>query len=286
MHMFTDVAGWENLRKYGIEEWITEKKSSGQIRQAGFSFHGNTEMFLRILDAYDWDFCQIQYNYLDEVSQAGRRGLMAAAEKGIPVVIMEPLRGGKLVNMLPPAAEKAIADNSRKRTAAEWGLRWLWDQSQVTVVLSGMNTMEMLEENCRIAADAKVGDFTEEDQRMIGEIRDAINGNMLVGCTSCGYCMPCPKGVDIPSTFYFYNQTALFGKSRIRFEYAQVVGIRKEPSFATQCVGCGKCEKHCPQSIPIRQKLKEADRVLRPLPYKIGINAARAFMLKRGKSAH
>ena len=281
MHMFTDVAGWENLKKYDIEEWIKGKKEAGQIKQVGFSFHGNTDMFKKILAAYDWDFCQIQYNYMDEVSQAGRDGLMAAAEKGIPVIIMEPLRGGKLVNMLPEEAKEAIARNSKKRSAAEWGFRWLWDQPQVTVVLSGMNSMEMVEENIRIASEAKAGEFTEEDHAMIAEIRNAINAKTKVGCTGCRYCMPCPKGVDIPSTFYYYNQTTIEGKSKARFEYARVVGIRKEPSFASQCVECGKCEQHCPQAIEIRKVLKEADKVLRPFPYKVGINVARKIMLKR-----
>ena len=280
MHMFTDIAGWENLKKYDIESWIADKKASGQIRQIGFSFHGNTDMFLKILNVYDWDFCQIQYNYLDEVSQAGRKGLMAVADKGIPVVIMEPLRGGKLVNMLPDAALKAIDNNSKKRSAAEWAFRWLWNQSQVSVVLSGMNSMEMLEENCRVASEVKVSEFTPEDDAMINTIREAINGKMLVGCTGCAYCMPCPKGVDIPSTFYFYNQTAITGKVKARFEYAQVVGLRKEPSFASQCIQCGKCEMHCPQSIEIRKMLKEADKTLRPWPYKVGINLASKFMVK------
>ena len=283
MHMFTDVAGWENIKNLGIEEWIEEKKAAGQIRQVGFSFHGNTEMFLRILDAYDWDFCQIQYNYLDETSQAGRRGLMAAAEKGIPVIIMEPLRGGKLVNLLPKAATQAIEANSKKRSPAEWAFRWLWNQEQVTVVLSGMNSIEMLEENARVAGEVVAGEFTGEDDAMIETIKAAIGAMMKVGCTGCGYCMPCPKGVDIPSTFYYYNQTAVSGKAKARFEYAQVVGMRKETCFPDQCVQCGKCEMHCPQSIAIRDNLKKAGKVLYPWYMKLGLKVARRFALKRKK---
>ncbi len=281
MHMFTDIAGWENLSRFGIGDWIAEKKQSGAIRQIGFSFHGSTDMFLKILDAYDWDFCQIQYNYLDENSQAGRAGLKAAAQKGIPVMIMEPLRGGKLVNLLPAEAEKAIASHSTRRSAAEWAFRWLWDQPEVTVVLSGMNSLAMLEENARIASEARVGEFTEDDRSMIETIRRAITDKTLVGCTGCRYCMPCPKGVDIPSVFYYYNQTAIEGKLKARFEYAQVNGIRREPGFPSQCVGCGRCEQHCPQGLPIRELLKKADKALLPFPYKAGINAARSFMLKR-----
>ena len=284
MHMFTDIAEWENLKALGIEDWIKKHKADGSVRNIGFSYHGETEMFLKILDAYDWDFCQIQYNYLDEHSQAGRRGLQAAAEKGIPVVIMEPLRGGKLVN-LPDKAKEALAGgrtsgtDSKGYTPAELGLRWLWDQPGVTCVLSGMNSEDMVNENIRIASDAEPGHFTEEDFAVIEQIKKIIREREKVGCTGCRYCMPCPKGVDIPGNFYYYNLMYMEKKSPARFEFAQNMGMRKEPGFASQCVGCGKCEQHCPQHINIREKLKEADKALRPLPYKIGINAARKFMI-------
>ncbi len=280
MHMFTDIAGWENLKKIGIEDWIQEKKKSGRIRQIGFSFHGNTEMFMKILDAYDWDFCQIQYNYLDEVSQAGKKGLLAANSKGIPVVIMEPLRGGKLAASLPSKAMDAIKSNAVRRSPAEWALRWLWNQSEVSVVLSGMNSLEMLEENAGVASDVKVGEFTDTDFEMIEKIKAALTENIIVGCTGCAYCMPCPKGVDIPSAFYYLNQTKISGKGKARLEYAQVVGIRREPNLPGQCIGCGKCEKHCPQSIPIREMLKQADKMLCPPLLKLGMKAARKIMLK------
>ena len=281
MHHMTAQNQWDKLEKLGVKEWIEEKKKSGQIRNIGFSYHGNTEDFIGILDAYDWDFCQIQYNYMDEHTQAGRKGLMHAAEKGIPVVIMEPLRGGKLVNLLPQKAKDLIASDRRGYTPAEYGLRWLWNQPEVTCVLSGMNSIEMVQENCRIASNATAGSFTEEDFRVIDKVKEIIAESELVGCTGCRYCMPCPKGVDIPALFRSYNMTALESKSAARFEYAQTVGLKKEPAFATQCISCGKCEQHCPQSIPIREKIKEADKVLRPLPYKIGINVARAFMLRK-----
>ena len=281
MHHMTAQNQWDKLEKLGVKEWIEEKKKSGQIRNIGFSYHGNTEDFIGILDAYDWDFCQIQYNYMDEHTQAGRKGLMHAAEKGIPVVIMEPLRGGKPVTLLPQKAKDLIASDRRGYTPAEYGLRWLWNQPEVTCVLSGMNSIEMVQENCRIASNATAGSFTEEDFRVIDKVKEIIAESELVGCTGCRYCMPCPKGVDIPALFRSYNMTALESKSAARFEYAQTVGLKKEPAFATQCISCGKCEQHCPQSIPIREKIKEADKVLRPLPYKIGINIARAFMLRK-----
>ena len=277
MHMFTDYAEWVRLQNLGIEQWIARQKEEGRIRYIGFSYHGDTEMFLKILDAYDWDFCQIQYNYLDEHTQAGRTGLQAAAKKGIPVIIMEPLRGGKLVN-LPEQAKQVLASHGKGYTPAELGLRWLWNQPEVTCVLSGMNSEEMVNENIRIASEAEPGHLTEEDMEIVAQIRQIIRQREKVGCTGCRYCMPCPKGVDIPGNFHYYNLMYMEKKSSARKEFARNMGLRKEPGFATQCVGCGLCEKHCPQHLPIRQKLKEADRDLRPLPYKIGIQIARKIM--------
>ena len=277
MHMFTDYAEWVRLQKLGIEQWIARQKEEGRIRYIGFSYHGDTEMFLKILDAYDWDFCQIQYNYLDEHTQAGRTGLQAAAKKGIPVIIMEPLRGGKLVN-LPEQAKQVLASHGKGYTPAELGLRWLWNQPEVTCVLSGMNSEEMVSENIRIASEAEPGHLTGEDMEIVAQIRQIIRQREKVGCTGCRYCMPCPKGVDIPGNFHYYNLMYMEKKSSARKEFARNMGLRKEPGFATQCVGCGLCEKHCPQHLPIRQKLKEADRDLRPLPYKIGIQVARKIM--------
>ena len=284
MHHLTDVAMWEKLKAVGIEEWIDEKKKSGVIRNIGFSYHGNTDNFLKILNDYDWDFCQIQYNYLDEDTQAGVDGLKAAADKGIPVVIMEPLRGGKLVNMLPDGAKKAFKESSRGWTPAEWAFRWLYNQEAVTVVLSGMNSVEMVEENCKTASEALPGHLTEDDFKTLDVVKEKIRENEKVGCTGCRYCMPCPKGVDIPGTFRCYNAMYTESKREGRFEFAQTVGLTKEPAFASQCIECGKCEKHCPQNIPIRQKLKEADKALRPLPYKVGINVVRKFMFRKAKT--
>lgn len=279
MHMLTDYAEWEHLKELGIEQWIARQKAEGRIRQIGFSYHGETEMFLKILDAYDWDFCQIQYNYLDEHTQAGRKGLQAAAKKGIPVIIMEPLRGGKLVT-LPDKAREVLASDRKGYTAAELGLRWLWDQPEVTCVLSGMNSAEMINENIRVASEAEPGHLTPEDMQTVAQIKNIIREREKVGCTGCRYCMPCPKGVDIPGNFYYYNLMYMEKKSSARREFAKNMGLRKEPVFASQCVGCGLCEKHCPQHIKIREQLKEADRNLRPLPYRLGIHVARKIILR------
>ena len=279
MHMFTDIAEWERLKALGIEEWIARHKADGSIRQIGFSYHGERQMFAKILDSYDWDFCQIQYNYLDEHSQAGVEGLKAAAKKGIPVIIMEPLRGGKLVK-LPESARKVLKESGRDYSPADWSFRWLWNQEEVTVVLSGMNSLEMVEENCRSASSAMPGDLKESDLDVIDRIRKEIRAKEKVGCTGCRYCMPCPKGVDIPGNFYYYNLMYIDGKTQARYEFAQAMGFRKEPGFASQCVGCGKCEQHCPQHLSIREKLKEADKALRPLPVKAAIEIARKFMVR------
>ncbi|SKA71253.1 hypothetical protein SAMN02745111_02185 [Eubacterium uniforme] len=283
MHHLTDVAMWEKLKAVGILEWIEKKKKEGSIRNIGFSYHGNSENFITILEDYNWDFCQIQYNYMDEVTQAGVIGLKAAAKKGIPVVIMEPLRGGKLVNMLPEKAKKLIDNNERGWSAAEWAFRWLYNQPEVTVVLSGMNSIEMVKENCRVASDSGEGNLNESDLKLLEEIKRLIKEKEKVGCTGCRYCMPCPKGVDIPGIFACYNTMYIENKNSGRFQFAQTVGLTKEPAFATQCIECGKCETHCPQNIPIREKLKEADKALRPLPFKIGIGIARKYMLRKAK---
>ncbi|MDO4408990.1 MAG: aldo/keto reductase [Eubacteriales bacterium] len=285
MHHLTDLPMWEKLKDVGILDWIKEKKAAGAIRNIGFSYHGNTDNFQKILNDYDWDFCQIQYNYLDEVSQAGVDGLRAAAAKGIPVVIMEPLRGGKLVNMLPAGAKKVMQESGRGWSPAEWAFRWLYNQPEVTVVLSGMNSLQMVEENCRTASEAEPGHLTEEDFEVLEKVKEIIREREKVGCTGCRYCMPCPKGVDIPGIFRCYNAMFTESKSLGRFQFAQTVGLTKEPAFATQCVQCGKCEQHCPQGLPIREKLKEADKALRPLHYRLAIHFVRAFMYRKPRKA-
>lgn len=277
MHMLTDIAAWEKLKKLGIVEWIQQKKKEGKIKNLGFSYHGNTEMFLEILEDYDWDFCQIQYNYMDEHSQAGRKGLEAAAKKEIPVIVMEPLRGGKLVDLLPEKAKKIIAENKRGWSSAEWAFRWLMSQPEVTCVLSGMNSLEMVKENVRIASEVQEHEFTPEDFQIIEQIKAEINRNTKVNCTACAYCMPCPKGIDIPTAFRCYNQMYTENKSSGRFEYMQIVALQKEMSDISKCVECGKCEMHCPQHIEIRKKLKEAQRKLQPFYYRAAIKMVRLF---------
>lgn len=270
MHMLTDVQTWERLKSLGILEWLEEKKKNGAIRQVGFSYHGNSDMFCQLVDAYDWDFCQIQYNYMDENSQAGRKGLQYANKKGLPVIIMEPLRGGKLVNRLPKEAEKIFEKYPVKHTPAQWALRWLWNQPEVTCVLSGMNSKKMVQDNIKTASTVSVGEIGTKEEAMLQKVVQAINAKMKVGCTGCAYCMPCPKNVDIPGTFSAYNRCFSEGKRVALVEYFMCTAMRKNSSAASNCVECGKCEKHCPQHIKIRKELKNARKQLENPAYKIG----------------
>jgi len=269
MHMLTDTDTWKRLIDLGIEEWLAEKKACGAIRQVGFSYHGNAEMFCALVDAYDWDMCLIQYNYMDEHSQAGRRGLHYAHAKGLPVMIMEPLRGGKLVSRLPEEAKRIFADYKISHTPAEWAFRWLWNQPEVTVVLSGMNSDPMVRENIATATSVQVGEIGPGEEEMLRQVVAAINADMKVGCTGCGYCMPCPKGVDIPGTFAAYNRRYAEGRFWSLVDYVICTALRKNSTAASNCIGCGKCEKHCPQGIEIRNKLKDAKKVLETPIYRI-----------------
>ena len=279
MHMLTDIPTWEKLKKLGMVEWIEGKLASGQIRNIGFSYHGKTNMFQKLVDAYDWDFCQIQYNYIDEYSQAGVEGLRYAHAKGLPVIIMEPLRGGRLVDLLPESAKELFRGEGEQRTPAELAFRWLYNQPEVTCVLSGMNSMEMVEQNVKTASESPVGCLTRAEEKLIAQVKLEIEKNVKVGCTGCGYCMPCPKGVDIPGTFRCYNAMYSEGKKSGRRDYLQCTAFRKDTSSASQCIGCGKCESHCPQHIEIRKELKNAAAELENLRYKAMKTAIQEFHL-------
>ena len=278
MHMLTDIATWKRLCDIGILEWIEEKKNKGEIRQIGFSYHGSSSMFCRLVDAYPWDFTMIQYNYMDENTQAGRKGLHYAHNKGMPVMIMEPLRGGKLVKNLPEDALRVFERYKTKRSPAEWAFRWLWDQSEVTVVLSGMNSSEMILENIKTASNVSAGELSDEDKTMLRSVAAAINSKMKVGCTGCGYCMPCPRGVDIPGTFAAYNRKYSEGWFAALREHFMGTAARKDSAAASECIGCGKCEEHCPQNIEIRARLKDAQKELEGPIYKIARKIAQTFV--------
>lgn len=268
VHMLTEVSVWNRLLNLEILKWVEDKKKSGQIINFGFSYHGGKEEFKKLIDVYDWDFCQIQYNYLDENNQAGRSGFEYAASKGIPVMIMEPLRGGKLVNNLPKEVKDIWGNAYVKRSPAEWAFRWLWNQHGVTTVLSGMNSMEMLKENIVAASDEKGYSFSELDIDLFEKVRKILNNTIKVPCTGCNYCMPCPAGVDIPVCFSCYNDIEIEGKNGAKMKYMMQTTIKKNSSNASQCKQCGKCEKHCPQKIEIRKELKNVSKNLEGFPYK------------------
>ena len=278
MHMLTDLPTWQRLEALGIRDWIRKKMDSGAIRQIGFSYHGNADMFCKLVDANDWDFCQIQYNYLDETSQAGRDGLKYAASKGIPVVIMEPLRGGRLVNGLPKSALKLLSSGDTPRTPAQWAFDWLWNQPEVTVVLSGMNSLEMVQDNTAFADKAYAGMLSEADQEILQKVVKEILSHMAVGCTGCRYCMPCPKNVDIPGIFFAYNMAKSQGLLTAEKSYFMTSALRRDSTSPFNCVECGKCEKHCPQHIEIRKMLKEAGKTLENPIYKAAAYVTRKVM--------
>lgn len=265
MHTLNSIEQWRRLVGFGAEEWIKRKKAAGQIGSIGFSYHGGREDFRRIVDAYPWDFCMIQYNYMDESNQAGKEGLLYAAEKGMAVMVMEPLLGGRLATRLPEEARAIWKSANLDRTPAEWALRWVWNHPQVVTVLSGMNTLEMLDQNVKIAGIASPNSLTEEELALFKEARRIIQGKTKVSCTGCAYCMPCPFGVDIPLCFSFYNETAVTSALSTRMKYITYVGDHG----ASQCKKCGKCEEHCPQGIPIREALNSTAKALERFPYRL-----------------
>lgn len=278
LHMLTDINQYKRLQEYGIEKWVENEKKRRRIKNFGFSFHGRKDSFIELIDAYDWDFCMIQYNYLDENYQAGTEGLKYAHSKGIPVIVMEPLRGGKLANGLPKSALEEFHKANPDRSPAEWGFRWLWDHPEVTSVLSGMNDENQIEENIKIASEAKAGDFTNKDLAAIEIAVNIIRENIKVDCTGCGYCMPCPAGVDIPNCFSRYNDSCIVSKTNIRFNYMVTAGVVPDKkSYASLCKKCGKCEKHCPQEIKIMDTLEQAAKFLEPIWVKPLADIMRSF---------
>jgi uncharacterized protein len=247
---------WANLKKLGIDEFLDSAIKDGRIKYAGFSFHDKLEVFKEIVDYYDWSFCQIQYNYLDENFQAGTEGLNYAADKGLGVVIMEPLRGGKIVRNLPEAVMNTFDKAEEKKSPAEWALRWVWNHPEVSVVLSGMSTMDNVTENLKTASVAAPNSLTEKELEILNEVKKVFNDRIKVNCTACEYCMPCPVGVNIPKNFAVYNEYSLFVTPETEKELKGRYSMVGPQERADKCVECGKCEGHCPQAIKIRQELK------------------------------
>jgi uncharacterized protein len=257
---------WEKVETLGIKEFLDRAKADGRIKNAGFSFHGAGEDFARIVDAYSWDFCQIQYNFLDEKNQAGKKGLEYAASKGLGVVIMEPLRGGNLTKTVPPAIQEIWDEAPKKRTPAEWALRWIWNHPGVTVVLSGMNDESHIKENLAIADTATSGSLTGEELALVQHVEKKYRELLKVGCTGCQYCMPCPQGVNIPLCFEEYNNLYLTGNTDgEKFMYAARLGgavALGKSEYASLCVQCGECAEKCPQHLEIPTLLESVVKEL------------------------
>jgi uncharacterized protein len=246
---------WDKMEKLEVLDFLDKAKADGRIINAGFSFHGSIDDFKRIVDAYPWTFCQIQYNFLDEKNQAGTEGLKYAASKGLGVIVMEPLRGGKLTDPLPPAVQDIWNEVEVKRTPVEWALRWIWNHPEVTVVLSGMNEESHVKENLKIADEACPDSLTENELRLVNKVEQKYRELMKTGCTGCRYCSPCPSGVDIPACFEIYDNFYLSGNEKeAKLMYAAKPGgiIRGDiPGYASQCVQCGQCAEKCPQQLDI-----------------------------------
>jgi predicted aldo/keto reductase-like oxidoreductase len=250
---------WEKAKENGVIEFLDDALKQGKIINAGFSFHGLAEDFNKIVDDYDWTFCQIQYNFLDTENQAGTAGLQYAAAKDMAVIIMEPLRGGNLAKTPPPSIKKIWAKADNKKTPVEWSLSWLWNQPEVTVVLSGMNSENQIKENLAIAEKVVPNALTEKEVKLVEEAADEFRRVMKVGCTGCQYCMPCPAGVNIPSCFETYNSRHTFKDKQAKLMYLFFNGgaMTDKPSLASVCVQCEKCLDKCPQHLPIPDLLEE-----------------------------
>jgi len=254
-----DQERWDRVRSLGVQEWMLRKRSEGKIRYIGFSFHGPLREFTSIVDGWDaWDVCLVQYNFMNVTHQAGTSGVRYAAARGIGVAVMEPLLGGALAN--PPESVKRIwLEAAADRTAAEWALRWLWNQEEVGTVLSGMNCLRDVEENLLFAERNTIRSITASERLLYERVRRKYDETRSIPCTACEYCLPCPNGIDIPGNFSIYN-TALFQK---QLWIGQADYRRKKlAERAGACLECGECTLKCPQTIPIPDRLKEVHRAL------------------------
>ncbi len=249
---------WENLSSLGVLEFLDDAVADGRIKYAGFSFHDEIDLFFEIIDSYKWDVCQVQYNLVDENYQAGIDGIRYAASQGIGVMVMEPMRGGTLVNEVPKEVQEIWDEAPVRRTPAEWALRFLWDKKSISTVLSGMNTFEQLEENLKIADAGLPDSLTDDELDLVREVRRVYHQRMKVLCTECGYCMPCPEGVNIPGNFRYFNGAHMYGDvENARMNY---YGLLTEKERASNCTQCGECEWICPQMIDIKGTLREVSK--------------------------
>jgi len=277
MHSISSFARWEALQKMGIEEWIAEKKRLGQIRQIGFSYHGTCNDFMKMIESYPWEFCMIQYNYIGENYQAGKKGLLAAAEKGIAVMVMEPLLGGKLATNLPDQAIKTFNRANAKLSPADFGLWWLWNQNEVTIVLSGINTTNIMESNLRSADSFR--SLTAEELSVYPDVVSILKKTYKVNCTGCNYCIPCPQGINIPACLSAYNAGYTQGYlTGLTLYMTTIAVLSSAPGSPRKCNDCGKCEKICPQNIPVRKFLKKTAKRFELLPIRLAFKVIKKLL--------
>jgi len=249
---------WDNLLSNGVLEFLDDAITDGKINYAGFSYHGEIELFFDVIDSYNWDMCQVQYNIVDQNYQAGREGIRYAAANDVGVVVMEPLRGGTLVRNVPQEIQEIWDDSTVKRDPVEWALKFAWDLDEVDVVLSGMNNNQDLNQNLKIADSGYPNSLNSEEKDIIREVRAVYKQRKEVNCTQCGYCMPCPSGVNIPANLQQLNNSYMFQDTEnARMNY--YMGI-KEEERALNCTECGECEKICPQMVPIQNALKDVSK--------------------------
>lgn len=255
-----DKETWETCKELDVFKFLNKAIEDGRIKYAGFSFHDELDLFKEIVDAYDWTFTQIQLNYMDEDYQAGIEGMKYAAERDLAIIIMEPLKGGKLAKE-PNEEIKEIWNRAEtKRTPADWALRWVWNHPEVTLLLSGMSTMEQVKENIETAEDALPNSLSNKEIDLIDEVKEIYKSKTKVDCTACGYCVPCPKDIPIPNIFGTYNNVYMYDlEEEAKKTYARMTKVEKH---AGKCVECGKCESQCPQNLPIIKHLKEVHEVL------------------------
>jgi hypothetical protein len=253
---------WEKLKGLGALDFLAQVKADGRIRYAGFSYHDKPAAFAPIVDDYDWDFCQIQYNFLDVDYQAGVAGLAYAADRGLGVIVMEPLKGGRLAPPLPPTIQQVWNDYPTKRSPQEWGLRFVWDDPRVSLALSGMSTLEQVMDNVELASRGEAGSLGAAEYQLIDQVRDAYKARIIVGCTGCRYCMPCPQGIDIPLILAKVNDVSLYENPEgEKHDYQVEVYAAKHSASASACTECGQCEGACPQQLEVIRELANAVRL-------------------------
>jgi predicted aldo/keto reductase-like oxidoreductase len=280
LHMLSDINGFIRMKDMGVIDWLEKLKKQGIVRNIGFSFHGSKNDFEQLVTAYPWDFCQIQYNYMDVNNQAGRSGLMLAHSLGIPVIVMEPLRGGRLADRIPKEVLHEFHSYDKDSTPVEWALKWIWNHPEVTVVLSGMSDEAQLDQNTRIAANQMLpNSLSDKELEVFDRVMDIMHEKTKIPCTGCGYCMPCPFGVNIPGCFSVYNDKYMLSEKRNKIIYIRTLGgLSNRPAYASMCENCGKCEKHCPQNIEIRKELKRVEKEMEGPFLNRAMKIARRFM--------